>query len=710
MSEKSIFQQGFQFLEEERPSFLTGYSRHIKEKYSLEDGDCESLVSGVEKIMDSSPDKGSTKQVLVVGDIQSGKTMSYGGLISAASDNGYKLILVFTGTSNTLQKQTHTRLSQDLIHGKGYKRYWKVISDPKASTYPRFARSLKNEKTTVVVLKKNKDVLKDFSSIIDQNSIIGKERVLVIDDEADFAGLNNNESNPEGEPSTIFKKMQEIIDNFTTVFYCQYTATPQGILVLDKHNKRSPDKVVFIKPGSKYTGARKFLNEGVFREIEPAKDISFWEETKSFPKGETIPDSLQRSLVYFVIAAALIHQKDRDKVCSMMVHCSRATDNHDVVSEWINEEIRRWDKYFHEDRWSVTNQEKKYKALFENVFKENFPQKKFDSHFKIIKEEIKDLEHRIIDGRGDYKHDVDWNQVTSLILIGGEILKRGYTVKGLVVTFLTRTRAFAAKGQKDTISQWARFYGYKSDIMEYCRVFLLPRGVKDFTELAIDNDWLINRIKEIEEENLDWGKELLFIKNSPRFNFSRPGITKSRVIQLASPWMEFKNVWCRFNPEGERRSDSERGNANQKNREVYSSLFNMAKKLGRAKGRHYFAKINGDSVLKDFKKLELNEEMKQMALSILDYHKDKKFNLWFMRHNEGDAGYRRVDKSGLLFADMYVGGVNETTGDRYLDDTKNISIYFYKYLLKDENYKDLEKDVVFCMIKNPFLDAYIKLS
>ena len=58
MSEKSIFQQGFQFLEEERPSFLTGYSRHIKEKYSLEDGDCESLVSGVEKIMDSSPDKG----------------------------------------------------------------------------------------------------------------------------------------------------------------------------------------------------------------------------------------------------------------------------------------------------------------------------------------------------------------------------------------------------------------------------------------------------------------------------------------------------------------------------------------------------------------------------------------------------------------------------------------------------------------------------
>ena len=51
---------------------------------------------------------------LVLGYIQSGKTMSFTSLISLASDNDYKIVIVFAGTTNILLNQTIDRLEEDL--------------------------------------------------------------------------------------------------------------------------------------------------------------------------------------------------------------------------------------------------------------------------------------------------------------------------------------------------------------------------------------------------------------------------------------------------------------------------------------------------------------------------------------------------------------------------------------------------------------------
>ena len=52
---------------------------------------------------------------LVVGYVQSGKTMSFTALSALAKDNGYRLIVYLAGTKKNLVEQTTDRLIKDLI-------------------------------------------------------------------------------------------------------------------------------------------------------------------------------------------------------------------------------------------------------------------------------------------------------------------------------------------------------------------------------------------------------------------------------------------------------------------------------------------------------------------------------------------------------------------------------------------------------------------
>ena len=45
-----------------------------------------------------------------MGDVQSGKTANYAGLINKAADAGYKIIILLTGVIEELRSQTQERL------------------------------------------------------------------------------------------------------------------------------------------------------------------------------------------------------------------------------------------------------------------------------------------------------------------------------------------------------------------------------------------------------------------------------------------------------------------------------------------------------------------------------------------------------------------------------------------------------------------------
>ena len=52
---------------------------------------------------------------MVVGQVQSGKTQNYTGLICKAIDSGYRLIIVLAGVHNNLRSQTQVRLDEGVI-------------------------------------------------------------------------------------------------------------------------------------------------------------------------------------------------------------------------------------------------------------------------------------------------------------------------------------------------------------------------------------------------------------------------------------------------------------------------------------------------------------------------------------------------------------------------------------------------------------------
>ncbi len=52
---------------------------------------------------------------MVVGQVQSGKTANYTGLICKAADAGYRLIVVLAGIHNSLRSQTQLRLDEGFL-------------------------------------------------------------------------------------------------------------------------------------------------------------------------------------------------------------------------------------------------------------------------------------------------------------------------------------------------------------------------------------------------------------------------------------------------------------------------------------------------------------------------------------------------------------------------------------------------------------------
>ena len=68
---------------------------------------------------------------LVVGYVQSGKTMSFTGLTALALDNGYRIIIYLAGTKNNLLEQTSKRLKKDLIGNRAKNNnFYKIHPNP----------------------------------------------------------------------------------------------------------------------------------------------------------------------------------------------------------------------------------------------------------------------------------------------------------------------------------------------------------------------------------------------------------------------------------------------------------------------------------------------------------------------------------------------------------------------------------------------------
>jgi hypothetical protein len=117
--------------------FWSRYRRYLLQK--LDYVTVNDIVDDVsDKVLDSLEDPTRsgkwTRRGLVVGNVQSGKTQTYVGLVCKAADAGYKVIVVLAGLHNTLRSQTQVRLDEGFVgfkatfdNANGPREHWSLL-------------------------------------------------------------------------------------------------------------------------------------------------------------------------------------------------------------------------------------------------------------------------------------------------------------------------------------------------------------------------------------------------------------------------------------------------------------------------------------------------------------------------------------------------------------------------------------------------------
>lgn len=195
------------------------------------------------------------KRGLIVGQVQSGKTSNYTGLICKAADVGYKLIIVLAGLHNSLRTQTQLRIDEgflgfDTQTARNFSRATNRIGvgkfNPNLAAHSLttseangdFNRgasessgiNIRGNDPIILVIKKNASVMKNLlgwlasrgETMTDGRKLIKALPLLVIDDEADNASINVSKS----QVSTINGAIRALLSLFEQRAYIGYTATP----------------------------------------------------------------------------------------------------------------------------------------------------------------------------------------------------------------------------------------------------------------------------------------------------------------------------------------------------------------------------------------------------------------------------------------------------------------------------------------------------
>lgn len=279
---------------------------------------------------------------LVVGDVQSGKTSNYLGLITKAADAGYKVIFLLTGTIESLRRQTQKRVEEGFIGydsvnaedvgvGRGSR-------TPKAFTSRNNDFTGKNDQNTtykindnasepmIFVIKKNVSVLKKlYASLknINTSSAVSQITVpmIMIDDEADNASINTNKK--DEDPTKINNYIRKILTLFARNTYVGFTATPFANVFIsyDTQDEMLADDlfprhfIYSLESPSNYCGAQKYFFESNSNvrfindyddKVFPLRHKKEWDGDKLFP-------SFYHSINVFLLANAIRDIREVEK-------------------------------------------------------------------------------------------------------------------------------------------------------------------------------------------------------------------------------------------------------------------------------------------------------------------------------------------------------------------------------------------------------------
>lgn len=530
---------------------------------SARDEIMESSLGIIARCVSPDEKEDSRETGLVVGYVQSGKTLSFTTVAALACDNGFPLIIVLSGTKRNLYSQTVKRLRRDLDleHPAGR---WVIFEaqtrnpdlaqqlsyllekwdQPELPGFPR--------QTALITVLKNRQRLDGLTSALKQLDLGGRS-CLIIDDEADQHGLNNKVR--QNETSAVYGALMSLRDALPRHTYVQYTATPQALLLISVLDSLSPRFGWTLSAGLGYCGGQSFFQgDGLVHTI-PGQDLVTMDDDGDGGPPDSLLEALR--LFYVGVSVQAYHRGQNGATQpyrSMLVHPSMRQMDHLRFKRWVDSATASWIELLdlpsgNPDRDNLVED---FKTAYDELAcsAENY-RRDNDNHeavpafndvltylrLSMLSTNTWEVNSRVLE---EWTQD-KWNSAPSHILVGGENLGRGFTVNGLTTTYMPRGRG---TGVADTIQQRGRFFGYKQNYLGLCRVFLEADVRSDYENYIDHESHVMEELSQLAQSGTsmsEWRRRMLLAQSlRPTRRSVIPDIYRhlqvSEWTQQSQPW------------------------------------------------------------------------------------------------------------------------------------------------------------------------------
>ena len=268
-----------------------GKPKMSEEAVTLVEKNCHWLLNHMKReTRDVGPVKG-----LVMGSVQSGKTANMIGLVSMAADYDWNFFIIMSGSIDNLRKQTRDRFCADLMQSQGVN--WRVLD---YTSNPDYLIDIKTqEKYTecdlklnnlgnntwgyryVTVCLKNSTRLERLINWLHSDPVrAAKLRILIIDDEADQAGINTAKMSEYLTEEDIIERtaINQYLVNlangknangtetnapFQAMNYISFTATPYANVLNEAFEESlyPKDFICSLPESNEYFGAKVIFSQ-----------------------------------------------------------------------------------------------------------------------------------------------------------------------------------------------------------------------------------------------------------------------------------------------------------------------------------------------------------------------------------------------------------------------------------------------------------------
>lgn len=491
-----------------------------------------------------------SKKGLVVGQVQSGKTANYTGLICKAADAGFNFIIVLAGIHNNLRSQTQARLDEGFLGfdtqfervyannaqnriGVGRNAQYKnlvahsITTSEEKGDFTKRAAGIVTFNTSdpiLLVIKKNVAVLRRLYAWLQTQTQNGErinsKSVLIIDDEADNASINTNDRNLN--PTRINGLIRNIVQQFNRTAYLGYTATPFANIFItrDDTDLFPRDFIINLPTPSNYIGPEKVFgtsitpddsNDDILPIVFKVTDCSNFvpdghRKDDEKPSFEDIPESLKTAVKCFIITCAIrIARGQGNKHNSMLIHLSRFQGWQNVIKDLVEELFRYYKQEIEANEPNILEE---FRCAFEEDTDDYISYTSMTN--KILNSSLSNIDNGMQVHTWEEIKPFLYKAVQKIIVksingSSGDVIdykeheRNGISViviggdklsRGLTLEGLSVSYFLRASKMYDTLMQMGRWFGYRPGYVDLCRLFTSPELNEWFRHITLASEEL----------------------------------------------------------------------------------------------------------------------------------------------------------------------------------------------------------------------------